>query len=1029
MAKRKVKKEKRLYKPVQSTQQNIPIRDFVNGVVVTKDNKYVKVIEVLPAPFFLKKISEQNKISDAFFSMFKAAPPQLHFKSVAIQADLSHQIESVENNIREEKNPACRQMGEEYKETLENGQRYGVTRRFFVSFPFSGKTTGLNKAELPEIMYNINNDARRLISGINNCGNEVVEPDPDNPNEANAKLFYMLYNRANFLEEPFSKHIEKKYQEYFQTYENGNFYMPPTDYIAPKKMSFMNSKYMVIDDTYYSFLYIPSSGYNPCVVAGWLDNFINSFIGVDVDVFIDRVPKEMVSNAIKRSISHSKVTLSETTDVTDSFESASTKLGSGYYLKNGLSSGQDYYYVSTIITVTGRSPEEVDYKKDELKKTARQMDITLHENIYECEQTFNAVLPTGTFDPNLMEKMKRNVITDGAASFYPFTTFQMIDSEGLYVADDSNGSPAIIDMFNRKRFNNPHIFICGETGAGKTITLLLMALRARIKRMPVFILAPEKQDEFRRVCDAIGGQFVSIGAGSPQRINIMEIFKKDESGQELKRLIDGGDPYENGSYLEEKIATLIEFLQLHITDITIEEKQLLDEAIVRAYARKGITKDNNSLWADAAHTRYKQMPILEDLVNELASRPETVRLSRITKLLTTGTGSHFNGQTNVNVDNEFFVIGLEHNTKDMLGLSIYMAMDYCWSKIKEDRTKNKMLFIDEWWKLAFNPIAADKSLEISKIARAYSCAMVLATQQMSDILAVENGKYGNAVLNNCATKILMSMKEKDVYAVKEMVGLTNSECEKILKFKAGQGLLIAGDSRMTLQFNPSETEKLLTFTDNETLMKYAEMKRQEEYRQKEEQIRKEQERQREMNAQRQKANPPIQSQQGPQAVRTQTQTSVQAGVPQPQSQVQGTQNPQPRQEQKPQNSNGQLFENTQRQPVTKQQNSPLKAENIQNPKAGTVQNPNSKPVNGTVPKGEQNQKPQSQKVSDVSLNGQRQERTQPQKPQQNQKPQSTEKQTNISAEGVLGFDEWLKSMNIEPLVSNENTIDGGKNNL
>ena len=191
-----------------------------------------------------------------------------------------------------------------------------------------------------------------------------------------------------------------------------------------------------------------------------------------------------------------------------------------------------------------------------------------------------------------------------------------------------------------------------------------------------------------------------------------------------------------------------------------------------------------------------------------------------------GSGSHFNGETNVDIDNNFFVIGLEHNTKDLLGLSIYMAMDYVWTKVKEDRTQNKFLIIDEWWKMAFNQIAADKSLEISKIARAYGCSMVIATQQMSDILAIENGKYGNAVLNNCATKILMSMKEKDIMSVSEMVGLTKEERKAISRFKAGEGLLIAGDSRMTLRFTPSETEKLLTFTDKATLDKVARLEQQ-----------------------------------------------------------------------------------------------------------------------------------------------------------------------------------------------------------
>lgn len=827
--KKNKEKEKQV---VQSTQQNIPIRDLINGVVVTNDNQYVKIIEVLPIPLFLKKVSEQNKIGDAFAGMLKAAPSYLHIKSISLPADLSKQIDDVKDSIAREENHNCQKMGAEYEQTLENGQRYGVSRRFFISFPYSGKLRGKNTEEISEIVQSLNVEAERISSRLGMSGNETVETDPDNPNEAIARLFYLLYNRNAFLEVPFEERLKEVYEKYIDAYGSDNFFLPPQDYIAPKKIQYSNAKYMVIDDRYYSFLYIPSYGYNPYVTTGWLDNFVNSYNGVDVDIFLKRMEKDEVQGSIKRNIGRSRLSLSETSDITDSYEQSSQTVNAGYYLKNGLAQGQDFYYMATIITVSGNSAEEVFSKKEELKKIARQMDVTLRDNPFECEKTFNAVLPSSQFDDKFMAKMKRNVLTEGASSVYPFTTFQMIDSSGIYLADDSNGSPVIIDPFNRYRFNNPHIFICGETGAGKTIAVLLLAIRARIKHLPVFILAPEKQHEFQRLCDAIGGQFVSIGAGSPHRINIMDIFVPTKEALEKQKALDGSSSYETTSYLAEKVATLMEFLELHIKDISLEEKQMLNEAILETYKRKGINRGNDSLWKDREHTKLKRMPTLKDLVKVLSEKEETTRLARVVKLLTQGEGEHFSGQTNINVDNPFFVIGLEHNTANLLGLSIYMAMDYCWSRIKEDRTENKFLIIDEWWKLAFNPIAAEKSLQISKIARALGCSMVIATQQMSDILAIEDGKYGNAVLNNCATKILMSMKEKDVLSVKDMVGLTNAECSKILRFKAGQGLFISGDNRLTLKFNPSYTEKLLTFTDDKTLAEYAKVKQEEEEREK-----------------------------------------------------------------------------------------------------------------------------------------------------------------------------------------------------
>jgi hypothetical protein len=53
------------------------------------------------------------------------------------------------------------------------------------------------------------------------------------------------------------------------------FYIPIRDYIAPSRISFMSHRYLVINNTYYAFLYIPSGGYNPAAYTGWLNRFVS----------------------------------------------------------------------------------------------------------------------------------------------------------------------------------------------------------------------------------------------------------------------------------------------------------------------------------------------------------------------------------------------------------------------------------------------------------------------------------------------------------------------------------------------------------------------------------------------------------------------------------------------------------------------------------------------------------------------------------------------------------------------------------
>ena len=831
MAKGKKEKTKRTYrKPVPSTQQNIPIRDVYNGVAITAGKKFVKLVEVKPQPFFLKKIGEQNHISDYFANLLKTGPDELHIKSMSLPSDLSYQIAEIKRCMESEKDEECRKMGGEYIQRLKEAQSYGISRRFFMSFPYTGRQGGLKSVNIDEIVRSLDNDEYRLRSSLAECGNETISEYPQDPNMDILKTLYMVYNRDSYLIEPFENRVQEINSRYLEKMKDQYFYIPIQDYIAPSRISYDSNRYLVINNTYYSFLYIPSDGYNPIAYTGWLNKFVTSYPRVDVDVFLKRIPKDQVINGIRRSIGHARLAASENLDTSESYEESLNTLGSAQYLKNGLSMGNDFYNMSIVITVSGTSPEQVSYYVNELKQDAREDDIVLKENINRAEETFNMVLPTSSWDDNIytFKKTKRNLLTEGAASLYPFTTFQLVDRDGLYIADDSNGSPVVLDQFNRKRVNNQHIFIAGETGAGKTTTLMLIALRARVKQMPVYIIAPEKQDEYKRITSAIGGQFIDISAGSPDRINIMEIFPVDESSRDKIAFIDGEEDAGESSYLIRKVSTLSDFFSLHIQNITSTEKFDLEEAIIETYRKKGITSDNGSLWADKEHTRYKKMPVISDLIEELSHRPDTTRIAKTLGLLTKGNGEHFNGQTNVDINNSFVVIGLQHNSEDMLGLSIFMAMDFCQSKIMEDRTRNKFFIIDESWKLLMNPIAANRLMASSKLLRAYSAALVIGSQSLSDVLAYEDGKYGLTVLNSCATKIFMTLKEKDAQVVQDMIDLSDSEVSNVTKFKAGQGLLLAGDTRVYLTMTPSETEKLLTFTDKETLEKYVAIKKKKE---------------------------------------------------------------------------------------------------------------------------------------------------------------------------------------------------------
>ena len=291
----------------------------------------------------------------------------------------------------------------------------------------------------------------------------------------------------------------------------------------------------------------------------------------------------------------------------------------------------------------------------------------------------------------------------------------------------------------------------------------------------------------------------------------MEIRRVDQTANAI---IDG--VVNENSILAKKIQQLHIFFSLLIPDMSHEEKQLLDETLIRTYALKGITHDNESLIDPDDPSQYREMPLLEDVYNLLIQSPETKRLGNILNRLVHGSAKTFNQPTNVDLSNPYTVLDISELTGDLLVVGMFVALDYVWDKAKEDRTKEKAIFIDEIWQLigaSSNTMAAEFCLEIFKIIRGYGGAAIAATQDLTDFFALEGGKYGKGIINNAKTKIILNLEDDEAMRVQDALKLTDAEISNITRFERGNGLISTNNNHITVEFKASKLEKQLITTD------------------------------------------------------------------------------------------------------------------------------------------------------------------------------------------------------------------------
>ena len=824
------KQEKNAKKPrakkqkLDFVQDYLGIRDLRNGILEMSDGRYIKILEIEPINFTLRSDEEQYNIISSFASWLKISPMRLQFKSITRKADSDKHIAMVQAELAQEDNAQCRALGEEYIKLIRDvGSREALTRRFFLVFEYEavGRHESNDYAKIYAALQTVEHNARAYFL---QCGNSIVQPkDPD---EATAEILYMFYNRHSCVNEPFSSRVNRVVVDTMAA-ENKVIGIDPipsipiAHFLAPRGIDLTHHNYIIMDGRYYTILYIRGNGYPSKVRAGWMSALINAGEGIDIDIHLRRENRSKAIDKVAQRIRWNRTKIKGMQDTSTDYEELANSIQAGYYIKNGIANdNEDLFYMSTFITVSAKTYEELLWRKQQMHDLLKSMDMFISECNFQQEVALQSIMPFLKIAPKLEKKAQRNVLTSGAASSYIFTSYEMSDDTGVLLGvNRHNNSLCIVDLFNTKMHKNANLNLLGTSGAGKTFTMQLLALRMRMRGIQCYIIAPIKGHEFRRACNKIGGEFIRIAPGSPHCINIMEIRHTISPEMEL---IDEIDYSEMDSLLARKIQQLMIFFGLLIPDITNEEEQMLDEALIKTYAGFGITHDNQSVYEDLSATppKMKKMPILGDLHKHLQENPMTQRLAAIISRFVTGSAQSFNRPTNVDLSNKYIVLDLSELKGKLLPVGMFIALDYVWDEIKSDRTKRKAIFIDEIWQLigaGSNRMAAEFCLEIFKVIRGFGGAAISATQDLSDFFGLDDGRYGRAIINNSKNKIILNLEPDEAEHVRETLKLTRTEVRAITQFERGEALISSNNNKVPVVIKASKIEKEMITTDRAEL--------------------------------------------------------------------------------------------------------------------------------------------------------------------------------------------------------------------
>lgn len=568
------------------------------------------------------------------------------------------------------------------------------------------------------------------------------------------------------------------------------------DFIAPSSLEYSSTHFQLgtrYARTYYVY------GYPRQIYTGWLGSMVNLDEVMDMSLYIYPVESQVVLQNLRKKVTQLEAGLqidAEKGRVRDPAKQAA--ILDAEEMRDKLQVGEERFFrFGLYFTVYARDLDELDIVSHNVEQLLGQQLIYSKPATSQQEQGFNSTVPQLTDQLQI----RRNMSTGALSTSFPFTSADLSQDSGiLYGLNMHNHGLVIFDRFSLENGNS---VVFAKSGAGKSFLVKLEALRSMMFGTEVFIIDPE--NEYQRMCDAVGGAYVRLSLNSNTRINpfdLPQVVDAEEADNALRsnlitlhgllRLMMGGAQAQmaaNGAAVMPALAP--------------SEEADLDAALIETYAKAGITPD------PLTHTG--QPPTIADLYDTLLHMGGTgPQLAQRLRKYTTGTfAGIFSQQSNIDINNPLVVFNIRDLEDELRPVAMYIVLNYIWNKTKSDQRK-RMLVVDEAWQLMKYEDSANFMFSLAKRARKYNLGITTITQDVEDFMG---SRMGRAIVANASMQFLLKQSSSAVDVLSDVFKLTAEEKKRLSQFPVGQGLFFAGQNHVHIQVVASPTEASLITTN------------------------------------------------------------------------------------------------------------------------------------------------------------------------------------------------------------------------
>ena len=740
-------------KKEMSAQDSIPFqRMFKDGICKVTDTLYTKTVRFNDINYQISSNEDKNAIFDSWcdFLNYFDSSVRFQFSFVNMTGQSDNVSESINIPIRDD---GFADIASEYQTFLNNQLskgNNGLVKMKYLSFGIEANNIKDAKPRLERIETDIIQNFKKL----------GVHAQPMNG-----------FDRLKVIHGMF--HIGENTPFRFDWDWLVKTGLSVKDHIAPSSFEFKNGKEFVMGKQIgnVSFLQILAPELNDRLLADFLDMESNVVVSMHIQS-MDQVKaiktiKRKITDLQKSKIEEQKKAVRSGYDMDIIPSDLSTYNEEAMKLLQDLQSRNERMFLVTFIVMNvAKTKKELANDVFRASSIAQQHNCNLVRLDFQQEEGLMSCLPLGYNQIDI----QRGLTTSSAAIFIPFTTQELFQpsKEALYCGLNALSNNII--MVDRKLLKNPNGLILGTPGSGKSFS-------AKREISNVFLVTDDDiiicdpESEYGALVEHLGGQVIKISPVSQDYINPMDLnlnYSEDENPLTLK---------------SDFILSLCELIVGGKEGLQPVEKTIIDRCVRMVY------RD---------YLQYpipENMPILEDLYNELLKQDEKEAkyLATALEIYVTGSLNVFNHRTNVDIKSRVVSYDIKELGKQLKKIGMLIVQDQVWNRVTVNREAHKSTryYIDEMHLLLKEEQTAAYTVEIWKRFRKWGGIPTGITQNVKDLLSsreIEN------IFENSDYIYMLNQAAGDRQILAKQLNISQYQLSYVTSSGEGEGLLFYGST-------------------------------------------------------------------------------------------------------------------------------------------------------------------------------------------------------------------------------------------